>query len=201
MSSRKEIKALARKQLGDRIFDDRWLFMMVAILLVFAVTGVSSVVMFLTLGPFMFALYRIMVSVRKGKDDKADLNKIFSGFTECFGTSIILSLLEILFIFLWGLLLVIPGVVKAYSYSLSMYLLQEKPDSTWEECHDKSMQLMNGHKWDLFILDLSFIGWYIVGMLCFGIGVFFVAPYHYMARMNFCMEIIEEDNNIIDFTK
>lgn len=200
MRTRKELKALTREQLGNGIFNEKWLYMMLAVLLVTLITGISSIVMFVTFGPLTYALNRIMVSVRKGQDEKADFNKIVTGFTECFGTSVILSLLEALFTFLWSLLLIVPGIIKQYSYSLSMFLLEENPKASWDECHNKSKKLMVGHKWKLFVLDLSFIGWYILGMLCFGIGVIFVAPYHRMARMNFCLDIIEADSNIIDLT-
>ena len=65
-------------------------------------------------------------------------------------------------------------------------------DLKWDECLKKSEEKMKGHKWDLFVLDLSFIGWYFVGLLCLGIGVLFVEPYHYTARNIFLLSLYEE---------
>lgn len=193
MRTRQEIKAQAREQLGNSIFSDKWLLMILALIIESILISVSSWIAILTAGPLAFGFCRIMVSVRKGEDEKADCGKIFTGFTEAFGGSVILALVEDIFLFFWSCLLFIPGIIKSYSYSLSMFLLQENPNASFSEVHGKSKKLMKGHKWDLFVLDLSFIGWYLLGMLCLGIGVIFVAPYHEMARMNFCMDVIEEE--------
>jgi len=72
---------------------------------------------------------------------------------------------------------------------MSMYILQDNPDMQVSECINESQRMMLGKKLQLFCLDLSFLGWYIVGLLCFGVGVFFVAPYHQMARTNFYLAL------------
>lgn len=132
------------------------------------------------------------INVVKGK--RADIVDIFCGFKEAFGTSCVLWLLESIFCFLWSLLFVIPGIVKAYSYALSAYILQDDPSKDWQTCHNESIALMNGYKMKLFLLDLSFIGWYLLGALCLGIGVVFVVPYHNQARANFYMARIAQGN-------
>lgn len=83
-----------------------------------------------------------------------------------------------LYTFLWGLLLVIPGVVKAYSYSMVPYILAENPGISAKEAIDRSRAMMNGNKWKAFVLDLSFLGWNILSGCTFGLlGVFYVEPY------------------------
>lgn len=80
-------------------------------------------------------------------------------------------------IFLWSLLLWIPGIIKRYEYSMVPYVLAENPELTNEEAFRLSREFTRGEKWHLFVLDLSFIGWYFLGVLCLGIGVLFVVPY------------------------
>ena len=80
--------------------------------------------------------------------------------------------------FLWYLLLIIPGIIKSYEYRMVPYLLTDNIDLTSNEAIEISRGLTNGHKLDMFVLDLSFLGWYLLGALLFGIGVFFVTPYY-----------------------
>lgn len=82
-----------------------------------------------------------------------------------------------LYIFLWTLLLIIPGIIKSYAYKFVPYLLAENPDLDYNEALSLSQDMTDGHKMDMFVLDLSFIGWYILGSLALGVGVLFVHPY------------------------
>lgn len=85
-----------------------------------------------------------------------------------------------LFIVLWMLLLIVPGIIKAYEYRMVTYLLAEFPSMSRQEAFRVSKEMMRGQKWNAFILDLSFIGWHILTGLTFGIlGVFYVQPYVY----------------------
>ncbi len=79
--------------------------------------------------------------------------------------------------FLFYLLLFFPGVVKSYAYSMVAYILTDNPEIGHERALELSNEMTRGHKWDMFVLDLSFIGWYILGGLAFGIGTLFVNPY------------------------
>ena len=80
------------------------------------------------------------------------------------------------------------GVVKAYFYILTPYLLEENKDLTAKEIVNKSQELMKGHRWKLFCLALSFIGWFILSAFTFGIGLLFVIPYMQMAFVAFYKE-------------
>jgi len=85
-----------------------------------------------------------------------------------------------LFVFLWSLLFVIPGIVKSYSYRMVPYIIADHPEITGTEAITLSRKMMNGHKMDAFIFDLSFLGWYILGCLTCGLlYIFYVNPYYY----------------------
>lgn len=87
-----------------------------------------------------------------------------------------------LYTFLWSLLLVVPGIVKSYSYAMIPYILAENPNISTVRAFEISKKTTEGEKWEMFVLDLSFIGWYLLGALAFGVGVLFVLPYHEAAK-------------------
>ncbi len=87
-----------------------------------------------------------------------------------------------LYTFLWSLLFVIPGIIKGYSYWMMPYILAENPNISTDRAFDISMRTTQGEKWEMFVLDLSFIGWYILGGLACGVGILFVRPYHEAAK-------------------
>ena len=80
-------------------------------------------------------------------------------------------------VFLWSLLFVIPGIIKAYEYSMVPYILAENPQISSERAFELSKKMTKGEKWKIFVLDLSFIGWSILGVLCCCVGGIFLAPY------------------------
>lgn len=91
-------------------------------------------------------------------------------------------LLVFVYTLLWTLLLVIPGIIKAYSYSMTFYILRENPEMTAGDAITASQKMMDGHKMDLFLLSLSFIGWAILASITFGIGYLWLIPYIYIRR-------------------
>lgn len=82
-----------------------------------------------------------------------------------------------LFISLWSLLLIIPGIIKTYEYAMVPYILAENPEIDSRRAFELSKEMMMGEKWNYFVLQLSFIGWYLLGLLACCIGGIFVAPY------------------------
>ena len=90
---------------------------------------------------------------------------------------ILIMFYRCLLIFLWTLLLIIPGIVKSYAYRMVPYILADNPRIDYRRAVELSNQMTMGYKLDIFILDLSFIGWYLLGALAFGIGILFVRPY------------------------
>ena len=111
---------------------------------------------------------------------------IFSGINnETLGTRITISVLKSVYLALWSCLFFIPGLVKSYSYMLTEYIALMNPDMSANECITESRRLMNGHKMNMFILDLSFIGWAILCVFTFGIGSLFLTPYIAQTRIEY----------------
>ena len=113
----------------------------------------------------------------KNNNENPELSEIFKGFKGNY-----LNVVKILFLMdlktlLWLLLFIIPGFVKAYEYSMIPYLLAENPNLSASQAFSLSKQMTTGQKMDLFVLDLSFLGWIILGAICCGIGLLFVQPY------------------------
>ena len=107
----------------------------------------------------------------------APLAVLKTGFQN-YGHTFVTMFLRDLYIVLWMLLLIVPGLIKAYSYRMVPYILAENPDMPANEIITRSREMMNGHKWQSFLLDLSFIGWIILGVLTLGLGMaFWTAPY------------------------
>ncbi|MDE5978061.1 MAG: DUF975 family protein [Turicibacter sp.] len=90
-----------------------------------------------------------------------------------------------LYLFLWGLLLVIPGVIKTYSYSQAMFILNDHPEIGIDEAITRSRAMMDGHKWELFVLQVSFLGWAILGALTVGVAFVYILPLYTMSMAVF----------------
>ena len=101
-------------------------------------------------------------------------------------------LLVYIFTFLWTLLFILPGIVKAFSYAMTPYILEENPELSANDAIDRSRAMMKGHKFDLFYLYLSFIGWGILCLLTFGIGFFWLGPYVFTAKAAFYEDVKAE---------
>ena len=108
-------------------------------------------------------------------------------------------LLVFVYTLLWTLLLVIPGIIKAYSYSMTFYILRENPEMTAGDAITASQKMMDGHKMDLFLLSLSFIGWAILASITFGIGYMWLIPYIYTAYAAF-YETLKKETSVTPAT-
>lgn len=107
-----------------------------------------------------------------------ELDRLTYGFRVNYVNGVVIMLLRTVYIILWSLLLVIPGIIKTYEYRMIPYLLAENPDLTREEAFALSKQMMTGEKWNAFVLDLSFIGWAILSLFTLGlVGIFYGNPY------------------------
>ena len=151
----------------------------------------ASVAVLLLSGPFNLGIHISALDV--SRKQPVSVGSLFEGFRS-FGDSLALYILNAIFIFLWSLLLVIPGIIKAYSYSMGYFILADRPDLSGNQARKRSMYLMKGHKWQLFCLDFSFIGWYLLSLLTLGILAFWVYPYHMTARAEFYNELLVEEN-------
>lgn len=179
--TRPEMKQLAKEKLRGN-----WGNIIIALLLFALITSAASslfgIIQLIIAGPMAVGLAAVFLNLfRKGKTDVEDL---FVGFKN-FANNFITGLLVQLFIFLWSLLFVIPGIVKSYAYAMTFYIQHDHPEMNETDAITASRNMMKGHKADLFFLDLSFIGWYLLVGLTFGILAFYVVPYHRATRTAF----------------
>lgn len=100
-----------------------------------------------------------------------------------------LQMLIFVYEFLWSLLLIVPGIVKAYSYAMAPYILADNPGMGANEAITRSRKMMDGHKWRLFCLEISFIGWALLNALTLGFGTLWLAPYQATAFAHFYDEL------------
>lgn len=127
------------------------------------------------------------------KTEGLKMEEMFWPFKKDYGGNVLLMFLMELYIFLWSLLFVIPGIVKSYSYSLAMYIKSENPQISASQAIELSKKMTNGRKMDLFVLDLSYIGWFLLSSITLNIlGVLYVLPY-YQAAKAFAYEEIKEE--------
>lgn len=113
------------------------------------------------------------------KTHSAELDTLKVGFTD-YGHKFCTMLLMSIYLFLWTMLLIIPGIVKSYSYRMVPFIVQDYPDLTAKEVINKSREMMDGQKMETFKLDLSFIGWFLLALVTLGlVGVFWTNPYFY----------------------
>ncbi len=151
-----------------------------------------------------FALSLAMIYLDLTKGTKPEISRVFDGFYDLW-SSIKVSFFVGIFTFLWSLLLIIPGIIKAYSYSMAYYILAENKGMPALEAIRRSQEMMEGHKMDLFVLSLSFIGWNLLGAITFGVAYIWVAPYMMATVTNFYNTIknekfpltVEPDNFVV----
>ncbi|MBR3170062.1 MAG: DUF975 family protein [Lachnospiraceae bacterium] len=107
-----------------------------------------------------------------------ELDRVTYGFKMNYVNGMIAMLLRAVFTALWTMLLIIPGIIKSYEYRMIPYLLAENPDMEWREAFSMSKRMMDGEKWNAFVLDLSFLGWQLLSIITCGlVGIFYVNPY------------------------
>ena len=97
--------------------------------------------------------------------------------------------LMMLFTYLWMLLLIVPGIIKAFAYSMTPYILKDYPELSANQAINLSIKMMKGHKFDYFYLQLSFIGWGLLSILTLGIGYIWLMPYMYASMAAFYEDI------------
>lgn len=139
-----------------------------------SIPEIGSLVSLVIGGPMVLGY--IGIALRVIRREAYRMEDLFDGFRNFF-TAFLLQLVNSLLVAVWSLLLIVPGIVKAFSYALSFYILADNPDWSQSECRRKSEEMMNGHKWRLFCLYFSFFGWWCLCVLTLGILTFWVVPY------------------------
>lgn len=185
--NRQELKAQAREQIKGKIG-----ILFLITLIVGAISFVASLLAsFIPVGGYVvsiivtpaltLSLVRVYLMVIRGITPTA--KDTFCGFDDFFSAFKVTFLVG-LYTFLWSLLFIIPGIVKSYSYSMSMFVLADNKGKSARECIAESKAMTEGHKMELFVLDLSFIGWILLGTLTCGIAYIWVAPYMQATKAN-----------------
>ena len=150
-------------------------FAVVAFIAALVIFAVSLVFTALLLNPIELGCRRFF---RKNLEEPAKMTNVFFAFDNNYKNCVKTMFLRTLYTFLWSLLFVIPGIIKAYEYRLIPYILSENPDMNSDEVFTLSKQLMKGNKWRAFVFDLSFIGWeFLSAITCGIVGIFYVNPY------------------------
>ena len=156
------------------------------LLLCMSVASLVSFAAFLFGGTLQLGYCRFLLHQQDGQQPSfSDLVSMF----DYFGAGFLQALLRDLYCFLWGLLFIIPGIVKRYSYAMTPFILAEYPTLTANQSIAMSCKMMNGHKHELFILDLTFIGWVLLSFLSLGIGNLWLNPYRNAAYAAFYRQL------------
>ena len=171
-----ELRAQSRNALKGR-----WLMSFVAFMIFFLFAGAASII------PFIGSVVAFVVSavmawglqilfLKVYRNARVQFEMILDGFYDfgrIFGTMFLVQL----YTTLWTCLLVIPGIMKRYAYAMTPFVLNDEPGLSCNAAIERSMQMMDGNKMKLFLLDLSFIGWMLLSVLTLGLGLFLLVPY------------------------
>ena len=210
MKSSRELKQLAKAQIRGH-FLMLLVVTLVAILIVNAVASILSVIgvpigailgciviglplcpivgyaLSAVAAPFHVGLIRVYTNmVNNGAEPSFSV--FFSPWKDKWFNMMLASFLVNLYTYLWGLLFIIPGIVKSYAYSQTFYILAENPNLSASEAISISKEMMDGYKTDLFWLDLTFIGWRLLEIITCGLVSIWVTPFYNTTRANFYNE-------------
>ena len=200
MKSNYEYRALAL----SRIRRVGWTNLVLATLIVVAISALSQFVGYVAL------LVAILLSLplsytydvaflRFVRTDNNDaIPQLFSYFNSGMGRAIAVPLLMGIFVWLWTLLLIIPGIIMSLAYAMSNFVAADHPELDAVDCIRQSREIMKGHKWQLFCLNLSFLGWAILCVFTLGIGVLWLAPYKNTSMAEFYQDILRERGELIE---
>ena len=196
-----ELRAQAREALRGK-----WPMAAVAALIYSAIAGGLSAIpvigglcsLFVGL-PVAYGFTIVMLGVCRGvfKGKEIDFGVLFEGFQD-YGRIFVTKLLQGIYTALWMLLLVVPGIIKHYSYAMTDYILKEDPEMKNNAAIEKSMAMMEGNKMKLFMLDLSFIGWAILCIFTLGIGLLFLQPYVAISRAAFYEDLKAQQGGSVE---
>lgn len=174
---------------------------LIVVLLIMTIIGI--LIKTFLLNPLAVGCHKYFIENAVQKN--SSLSYLGKGFSDNYVNTFSIMFLRNLFTWLWSLLFWIPGVIKHYEYLMVPYILADHPNMPASEVFRKSRELMDGNKWDAFVMDLSFIGWWLLGIITFGlVDLFYVAPYYYATRTELYLSICPDyvaptDKEISDF--
>ena len=179
-----------RHQAWEQLRKSYWMVFLVTLIVSLLPTASSvAIIGFILMGPLVVGQAIYLIDMIETNSDGKKIELVIEGFKRSFVNSFIAILLTRIFIMLWSLLLIIPGIIKAYAYSMTPYIIAENPEVDAMKAIDMSQEMMRGHKMELFFLHLSFIGWFILSLFTLGVGLFFLIPYIQTSVANFYLEL------------
>lgn len=192
LKNSKTIKNDARLALNGQYFNVLLMFVLSYFIMV-----ILNAISIIISGPLIIGLDYYILNLTRNKNPKID--DLLYSFKTSLGTAVIASIFRTLIIFVFSLLLVIPGIIKAYAYFMTTFIIADEPNLSGMDALEKSKQMMEGHKMRLFKLHLSFIGWFILSLFTFGIGFIFLVPYVQTSNAIFYNDLRSTRQQIIDY--
>ncbi len=186
IKTRAELKLQAKQRLGDDWFNAIIIFLL--FLLLFSVATASFIGSIIFSGVLFYGLNAYFLELIRKQE--TSFNQLFSGFAY-FVQTLLIYLLSALYIFLWCLLLIVPGIMKAFSYSMTYFILKDNPNMEAGQVIDASSALMQGHRWRLFVLGLSFFWWFMLCTITAGIALVYVGPYMSATLAGFYQDLLD----------
>ncbi len=155
--------------------------------------AMETVVSLLLTGPLQFAMLCALLALKRNEIEETPVAKMFSSFVENWGRYVVALVLQTIVL----LLLLLPTlgigtIIFSYAYKMVPFLLHDYPELSAREALKLSREMMRGYKWDLFVLEFSFIGWIVLAICTFGIGLLWVLPYIYTAEGHFYDDLKNE---------
>jgi uncharacterized membrane protein len=200
MISNSQIRARAREILGNNLFSGSWLYPVLVVIIVAAISGALSATFvgpMIVSGLLSVASARYFIGRVRGNIEPSQIESSIDGIRNNVLGSLLTGILYNVFVAIGSMIFVIPGIIFSYSFSMAFYIINDHPEMTAMEALRESRRLMNGHKMQYFILNLSFIGWMLLGSLCFGVGTLWATAYMSTANAVFYEELIANDASYV----
>lgn len=200
MISNSQIRARAREILGNNLFSGSWLYPVLVVIIVAAISGALSATFvgpMIVSGLLSVASARYFIGRVRGNIEPGQIESSIDGIRNNVLGSLLTGILYNVFVAIGSMIFVIPGIIFSYSFSMAFYVINDHPEMTAMEALRESRRLMNGHKMQYFILNLSFIGWMLLGSLCFGVGTLWATAYMSTANAVFYEELIANDASYV----
>lgn len=191
--SRAELKSMAKEQLKGN-----WGTVIAILIIIAIISYICSIIpdfgwIVAIITTPALSLGSCIVYLKISRKESTEISDLFEGFKKI-GKALWLNILITFFTMLWSLLLIIPGIIKSYAYSMAYYILADNPELTAREALARSKEIMQGHKAELFVLHLSFFWWYLLILVSCGFATLYVTPYMSATVANFYNSIKECQN-------
>ena len=203
MISNFEIRKRARDVLGKDLFKGSWLYPVLIVLIVTAISGALSstyVGPIIVTGLLSVATARYFTLRVRGHIEPGNIEASIDVLKNNFTGSLVVGVLVSLFVSIGTVLFVIPGIIFAFSFAMTFYVLNDHPEMRPMDALRESRRLMRGHKMQYFFLNLSFIGWLLLGALCLGVGSLWASAYMETANAVFYEELLAADQGYVNAT-